>query len=212
MVRENDRRCPGLIEGGVVAIARGLDPTVVAAVADGLLRGGVRLFEVTLNDPEAAALASIATCQARRRNAAGGGGGTVLSVEAALEPSMPRNVPCHAAHRPGARRLGRDPRDAVLSRSVQPDRDPGRVARGRRRREAVPGLGRRPGIRPRVSGSLPGCPTRPDWGRYRCHRSGLHPGRRDRRGLGQLADRRRSAGRDRRAGRPSFAPWRRRTR
>jgi len=41
---------PGLIEGGVVAIARRLDPAVVTAVADGLLGGGVRAFEVTLND------------------------------------------------------------------------------------------------------------------------------------------------------------------
>ena len=57
---------PGLIEGGVVAIARRLDPAVVTAVADGLIGGGVRLFEVTLNDPEAEALASITTaCQAR---------------------------------------------------------------------------------------------------------------------------------------------------
>lgn len=75
---------PGLIEGGVVAIARRLDPTVVTAVADGLLEGGVRVFEVTLNDPEAAALASIARLA---RHAEGTplavGAGTVLSEEAA---------------------------------------------------------------------------------------------------------------------------------
>jgi 2-dehydro-3-deoxyphosphogluconate aldolase / (4S)-4-hydroxy-2-oxoglutarate aldolase len=75
---------PGLVEGGVVAIARRLDPAVVTAVADGLLEGGVRAFEVTLNDPEAAALASIATLA---RHAEGThfvvGAGTVLTVEAA---------------------------------------------------------------------------------------------------------------------------------
>ena len=81
-----DRPSPpsGLIEGGVVAIARRLDPTVVTAVADGLLEGGVRVFEVTLNDPEAAALASIARLA---RHAEGTplavGAGTVLSEEAA---------------------------------------------------------------------------------------------------------------------------------
>jgi len=75
---------PGLVECGVVAIARRLDPAVVTAVADGLLQGGVRAFEVTLNDPEAAALGSIATLV---RHAEGThlvvGAGTVLTVEAA---------------------------------------------------------------------------------------------------------------------------------
>ena len=75
---------PGLIEGGVVAIARRLDPAVLTAVADGLLGGGVRMFEVTLNDPEAAALASITRLA---RHAEGTplavGAGTVLSEEAA---------------------------------------------------------------------------------------------------------------------------------
>ena len=74
----------GVVEGGVVAIARRLDPTRVTAVADGLLGGGVRAFEVTLNEPVAAALDSIAIVA---RHAAGTelriGAGTVLSIEAA---------------------------------------------------------------------------------------------------------------------------------
>jgi 2-dehydro-3-deoxyphosphogluconate aldolase / (4S)-4-hydroxy-2-oxoglutarate aldolase len=82
--RERPSPPPGLVEGGVVAIARRLDPTIVTAVADGLLEGGVRVFEVTLNDPEAAALASIARLA---RYAEGTplavGAGTVLSEEAA---------------------------------------------------------------------------------------------------------------------------------
>ena len=74
----------GLVEGGVVAIARRLDVGRVIEVADGLLSGGVRAFELTLNEPEAAVLASI---EAVARHAAGTdlrvGAGTVLSVEAA---------------------------------------------------------------------------------------------------------------------------------
>jgi 2-dehydro-3-deoxyphosphogluconate aldolase/(4S)-4-hydroxy-2-oxoglutarate aldolase len=74
----------GLVEAGVIAIARGLDRKLVTAVADGLVGGGVRVFEITLNEPEDAALASIATLA---RHAEGTplqiGAGTVLSIEAA---------------------------------------------------------------------------------------------------------------------------------
>ena len=49
----------GLLEGGVVAIARNLTDTTVRDVADGLLRGGVRAFELTLNEPEATALEAL---------------------------------------------------------------------------------------------------------------------------------------------------------
>jgi len=75
---------PGLHQGGVVAIGRRLDARRVAAIADGLLRGGVRAFELTLNDPEAEALTAIETVA---RHAEGSeltvGAGTVLSIEAA---------------------------------------------------------------------------------------------------------------------------------
>ena len=74
----------GITDGGVVAIGRRvtteLAPTVAAALAD----GGVRAFELTLNEPEAEALRSI---EAVARVAAGLGlelgAGTVLSIEAA---------------------------------------------------------------------------------------------------------------------------------
>ncbi len=75
----------GLREGGVVAIARRLDPTAVPAIADALAGGGIRAFELTLNDPQDDALRAI---QAAARHVSGGspiaiGAGTVLSVEAA---------------------------------------------------------------------------------------------------------------------------------
>jgi 2-dehydro-3-deoxyphosphogluconate aldolase/(4S)-4-hydroxy-2-oxoglutarate aldolase len=74
----------GFLAGGVVAIGRRLDARNVAAIADGLLGGGVRAFELTLNEPEADALAAI---EIVARHAEGTvlaiGAGTVLSVEAA---------------------------------------------------------------------------------------------------------------------------------
>ena len=74
----------GLLAGGVVAIGRRIDPSRVTAIIDGLALGGVRAFELTLNEPEADALRSI---EAASRHAAGTGmaigAGTVLSIEAA---------------------------------------------------------------------------------------------------------------------------------
>jgi 2-dehydro-3-deoxyphosphogluconate aldolase / (4S)-4-hydroxy-2-oxoglutarate aldolase len=74
----------GLIAGGVVAIGRRLPLDQVKAIADGLVAGGVGAFELTLNDPEGAAIEAIA---AVARHAAGGrlvvGAGTVLTTEAA---------------------------------------------------------------------------------------------------------------------------------
>jgi 2-dehydro-3-deoxyphosphogluconate aldolase/(4S)-4-hydroxy-2-oxoglutarate aldolase len=74
----------GLLEGGVVAIARNLTAASVRDVADGLLRGGVRAFELTLNAPEATALEALRTAA---RHADGTaleiGAGTVLTTESA---------------------------------------------------------------------------------------------------------------------------------
>jgi 2-dehydro-3-deoxyphosphogluconate aldolase / (4S)-4-hydroxy-2-oxoglutarate aldolase len=74
----------GLLECGVVAIARNLRPESVQGVADGLLAGGVRAFELTLNAPEADALEAL---EAAAGHAAGTGldigAGTVLSIDAA---------------------------------------------------------------------------------------------------------------------------------
>jgi 2-dehydro-3-deoxyphosphogluconate aldolase/(4S)-4-hydroxy-2-oxoglutarate aldolase len=73
----------GLRESGVVAIGRRLDPLRLAAVADGLLAGGVRFLELTLNEPEDEALAALELV-ARHADGSGLtiGAGTVLSVEA----------------------------------------------------------------------------------------------------------------------------------
>jgi 2-dehydro-3-deoxyphosphogluconate aldolase/(4S)-4-hydroxy-2-oxoglutarate aldolase len=74
----------GIREGGVVAVARSLTADTVRGVADGLLQGGVRALEITLNDPEDRALE---TLRAAARHAEGTnldiGAGTVLTIEAA---------------------------------------------------------------------------------------------------------------------------------
>jgi 2-dehydro-3-deoxyphosphogluconate aldolase/(4S)-4-hydroxy-2-oxoglutarate aldolase len=74
----------GIRKGGVVAVARNLPADTVRAVADALLRGGVRALEITLNDPEDRALE---TLRVAARHAAGTdldiGAGTVLTIDAA---------------------------------------------------------------------------------------------------------------------------------
>jgi len=67
-----------------VAVARNLTADTVRAAADGLLRGGVRALEITLNDPEDRALS---TLRVAARHAEGNdleiGAGTVLTIDAA---------------------------------------------------------------------------------------------------------------------------------
>jgi 2-dehydro-3-deoxyphosphogluconate aldolase / (4S)-4-hydroxy-2-oxoglutarate aldolase len=74
----------GIRDGGVVAVARNLSADTVRDVADGLLRGGVRALEITLNDPEDRALDAL---RAAARHAEGTaleiGAGTVLTIESA---------------------------------------------------------------------------------------------------------------------------------
>jgi 2-dehydro-3-deoxyphosphogluconate aldolase/(4S)-4-hydroxy-2-oxoglutarate aldolase len=74
----------GITTGGVVAIGRRVSPSTVPAVAGALADGGVRAFELTLNDPEADALRAI---EAAARVGPGLGieigAGTVLSIDAA---------------------------------------------------------------------------------------------------------------------------------
>jgi 2-dehydro-3-deoxyphosphogluconate aldolase/(4S)-4-hydroxy-2-oxoglutarate aldolase len=74
----------GLLACGVVAIARRFGADAAPRVADALVEGGVVAFELTLNDPEAGALAAI---EAVARHTEGGpltvGGGTVLTTAAA---------------------------------------------------------------------------------------------------------------------------------
>jgi 2-dehydro-3-deoxyphosphogluconate aldolase / (4S)-4-hydroxy-2-oxoglutarate aldolase len=76
----------GLVAGGVVAIARRLTPDTAPVVAEALAEGGVRAFEITLNDPQATALRAVEAVAARASASGSGlaiGAGTVLSIEAA---------------------------------------------------------------------------------------------------------------------------------
>ncbi len=69
---------------GVVAIGRRLDADSVATIADGLVAGGVRAFELTLNEPVAGALASIEALAHRfAESDLLVGAGTVMSIAAA---------------------------------------------------------------------------------------------------------------------------------
>jgi 2-dehydro-3-deoxyphosphogluconate aldolase / (4S)-4-hydroxy-2-oxoglutarate aldolase len=74
----------GLASGGVVAIARHVRADDALAVAEALASGGVRAFELTLNDPERKALRAIEAV-ARVSGSLGLelGAGTVLSIESA---------------------------------------------------------------------------------------------------------------------------------
>lgn len=72
-----------IVEVGVLAIGRGLDPAGVLAVGEALLRGGVRAFEITLDS--AGAVGAIEAL-ARELSSEGGllvGAGTVLEIAAA---------------------------------------------------------------------------------------------------------------------------------
>ena len=74
----------GLASAGVVAIGRHVAAAAVPAVADALVSGGVRAFELTLNEPEADALAAIeAAARIGPDLGLEVGAGTVLSIEAA---------------------------------------------------------------------------------------------------------------------------------
>ena len=75
---------PGIREGGVVAVARTLTANTVRGAADGLLRGGVRALEITLNEPEANALDTLrAAAHHAERTDLDIGAGTVLTIDAA---------------------------------------------------------------------------------------------------------------------------------
>ncbi len=74
----------GLMAGGVVAIARRLDPAHAPDVASALAEGGVRAFEITLNEPVVRAYRAIAAVAGGSRSAGLAiGAGTVLSISAA---------------------------------------------------------------------------------------------------------------------------------
>lgn len=68
---------------GVVAIARGVETDTVEAIAEALLRAGIRAFELTLNEPKERALRGIERVAARfGPDELLVGAGTVLSREA----------------------------------------------------------------------------------------------------------------------------------
>lgn len=76
----------GITRGGVVAIARRLDPAVVGPIADALAQGGIGAFELTLNEPETDALRAIEAAAAHVTTSGlplDVGAGTVLSLESA---------------------------------------------------------------------------------------------------------------------------------
>jgi 2-dehydro-3-deoxyphosphogluconate aldolase/(4S)-4-hydroxy-2-oxoglutarate aldolase len=72
---------------GVLAIGRRVAATSVPAIARALLSGGVRVLELTLNEPEDEALAAIETAAALAQHEPGSmpllGAGTVRSIRAA---------------------------------------------------------------------------------------------------------------------------------
>jgi 2-dehydro-3-deoxyphosphogluconate aldolase / (4S)-4-hydroxy-2-oxoglutarate aldolase len=75
---------PSITGSGVIAIARRVDPATIRTTCDALLEGGIRAFELTLNEPEGMALESLS---AAVRHLEGSplvvGAGTVLSIDAA---------------------------------------------------------------------------------------------------------------------------------
>jgi len=74
----------GITNCGVVAIGRRVSATAAPGVAEALAAGGVRAFELTLNEPEASALAAIeAIAKVGAELGMEIGAGTVLSIEAA---------------------------------------------------------------------------------------------------------------------------------
>ena len=76
----------GLMSGGVVAIARRLAPDAAPDVATALADGGVRAFEITLNEPVVHALRAIETvASGSRHSGLAIGAGTVLSIAAARQ-------------------------------------------------------------------------------------------------------------------------------
>ena len=67
----------------VLAIGRGLPPDQIGRIAEGLVAGGIRAFEITLNSPDAfRAIAALAERWGERLLV---GAGTVLDVEAAAQ-------------------------------------------------------------------------------------------------------------------------------
>ena len=137
---------PGLLIGGVVAIGRHVAAAAVPAVAEALAGGGVRAFELTLNEPEDDALAVDRGGRAPRPRDLGLeiGAGTVLTIEAAhraIDAGATFLVMPHLDD--GPRGLGGRPRHPGIPRVRDADRGPRRLAGGRGRGQALPRVVRR---------------------------------------------------------------------
>jgi 2-dehydro-3-deoxyphosphogluconate aldolase/(4S)-4-hydroxy-2-oxoglutarate aldolase len=75
---------PGAIrDGRIVAIGRNLEPARLEGIAEALLAGGVRAFEITLGSPDA--LAGIQAIASQYGDDLLVGAGTVLDIEAATQ-------------------------------------------------------------------------------------------------------------------------------
>ena len=74
---------PQVTQGRIVAIGRKLAPALVDGVGEALLAAGIGCFEITLNEPEAEALGSIAALARRFSGRLVIGAGTVMSIPAA---------------------------------------------------------------------------------------------------------------------------------
>ena len=166
-----------ILDSGVIAIGRHLDPGSVVAIGQGLVGGGVGAFEVTYGSP--GALEAIAALHARfgAEGRLAIGAGTVLSVEDAERAVaagatflvMPVTDPAVVSVGGGARHRGHPG-------GADPERGARRLAGRSGRDQAVPGLGRRPDLDPRAPRSVPRDPDRPDRWRSRSTRSAAHPG------------------------------------
>ena len=181
----------GLASAGVVAIGRHVSAAAVPAVAEALVGGGVRAFELTLNEPEADALRAIEA--AARVGPALGleiGAGTVLSIEAAqraidagatflVMPHLDADLVAWAAGR-GI---------PALPGCATPTEVLAAWRAGAAAVKLFPASVRRTGLRARDARPVPRHPARADRRRDRRDRAGVHRRRRRRGRDGRLVAR-----------------------
>ena len=183
----------GITTGGVVAIGRRVSaaagPDIAAALAD----GGVRAFELTLNEPEADALRAIEAVAAVAPGLAlEVGAGTVLSIDAArraidagatflVMPHLDAEIVAWAA----TFDIPAFPGCATPTEILAAWRA------GAAAVKAFPASSLGPGFVRELRGPFPDIPLLPTGGVTLETAAGVHRGRRDRRRDGWLADRRR---------------------
>ena len=153
---------PELISASrVIAIGRNVPVAAAPRIGEALVAGGVHVMELTLNEPEADALAAIAALAAAADDlGALVGAGTVLSIDAARRAVdagarfivCPHTILslvawCASQGCPASRALSRRP-------------SPGRVDRWRQCRQALPRRRCRPRLPQAHRRALPGHPLR----------------------------------------------------